>query len=229
MRLSIFIHNVQNTKNNIRNTKYDIWNTTYKIRATQCPVGYPVIHKFNHKPKIVHLSDVLLAKEHTWLLNELKHLQWDFQWDFQTKWANHNKANFGQKTDFQLFAETSLPFCNLEVKIRIEFLAMQNCESRNCQFSGKSRNIQNCFWRPSSRFTSLLEFQWPWTFCCRQKFETCMKQMFSKHLKSFNISHVSPKLKINFHCSIQSWDGLLRSKSPGFVFSPSQRGNWIWN
>ena len=37
----------------------------------------------------------------------------------------------------------------------MESLAMQNCESRNCQFSRKSRNIQNCFWRPSSQFTSL--------------------------------------------------------------------------
>ena len=129
----------------------------------------------------------------------MKHLQWDFQWDFQTKWANHNKANFGQNNRFPtLCRETSLQFCNLEVKIRIEFLAMQNCESRNCQFSGKSRNIQNCFWRPSSRFTSLLEFQWPWTFCCRQKFETCMKQMFSEHFKKFNIPHVSPKQKCVF-------------------------------
>ena len=74
---------------------------------------------------------------------------------FAEKISNLQQTQFlANKLNFKHFAAISLPFCNLEVRIRIESLAMQNCESRNCQFSGKSRNIQNCFWRPSPQFTS---------------------------------------------------------------------------
>ena len=52
-------------------------------------------------------------------------------------------------------------FCHiitsLALRIRIESVCQAECESWNCQFSGKSRNIQNCFWRPSSQFTMTLD------------------------------------------------------------------------
>ena len=155
-------------------------------------------------------------------------------WATQIYWkiSNMQQSKFlTNKQNLKIFAEISMPFCNLEVKIRIESLAMQNCESWNCQFSGKSRNIQNCFWRPSPQFTSYTWISMTLDIlCCRQKFKTCMKQMFSKHFKTFHISHVLKSKKMGFYCSLQFWDGLRRrSKSPGFVFSPSQRGNWIWN
>ena len=135
-----------------------------------------------------HFSNALLAKKHTckWL-NIFDGIE---QLKFTEKLAISNKVNFlTNKQNFKNFAEISMPFCNLEVKIRIESLAMQNCESRNCQFSGKSRNIQNCFWRPSPQFTSYTWISMTLDIlCCRQKLKTCMKQMFSKHFKTFHIS-----------------------------------------
>ena len=76
--------------------------------------------------------------------------------------------------------------CSFEVRIRIESLAMQNCESRNCQFSRKSRNIQNCFWRPSSQFTGLTWISMTLDVLLQTKvWKVWMKQqMFSKHFQT---------------------------------------------
>ena len=87
--------------------------------------------------------------------------------------------------DFQTVWDIS-SICSFEVRIRIESLAMQNCESRNCQFSRKSRNIQNCFWRPSSQFTGLTWISMTLDVLLQTKvWKVWMKQqMFSKHLQT---------------------------------------------
>ena len=130
-------------------------------------------------------------------------------------------------TNFKNFAEISTPFCSLEVKIKIESLAMQNCESRNCQFSGKSRNIQNCFWRPSPQFTSYTWISMTLDIlCCRQKLKTCMKQMFSKHFKTFHISqsHVLKSKKCFFIAVSSSGTGSAGDQKVLVLFSLLLRG-----
>ena len=91
----------------------------------------------------------------------------------QKKWAICSKNNFQT-------------FCNLEVKIRIESLACRNARVGIANFLENLVTFKIVSEGHLLSLLALLEFQWPWTCCCRQKFEKFgwKDQMFPKHFQT---------------------------------------------